>query len=145
MHDMLAEPVQAHAVAETDATVRRLSSARPGERGVIVDVRAESRAGDHGVGVDELQRRLLEFGFVEGAEIEILHEGAIRHDPIAVRIDDMRVALRRRDSGLWGNTVCDVVTARKQFAPTLVSPGTRLSNTDAWAEAVTIALDAERN
>ena len=32
------------------------------------------------------------------------------------------VALRRRDSGLWGDTVCDVVTARKQFAPTLVSP-----------------------
>ena len=55
------------------------------------------------------------------------------------------VALRRRDSGLWGNTVCDVVTARKQFAPTLVSPATRLSNTEAWAEAVTIALDAERN
>ena len=55
------------------------------------------------------------------------------------------VALRRRDSGLWGNTVCDVVTARKQFAPTLVSPGTRLSNTEAWGEAVTIALDAERN
>ena len=55
------------------------------------------------------------------------------------------VALRRRDSGLWGNTVCDVVTARKQFAPTLVAPGTRLTNTEAWGEAVTVALDAERN
>lgn len=55
------------------------------------------------------------------------------------------VALRRRDSGLWGDTVCEVVTARKQFAPTLVSPGTRLGNTEAWAEAVTIALEAERN
>jgi len=55
------------------------------------------------------------------------------------------VALRRRDSGLWGDTVCDVVTARKQFAPTIVSPGTRLSNTEAWAEAVTVALEAERN
>ncbi|WP_119719462.1 cell wall hydrolase [Cognatilysobacter tabacisoli] len=55
------------------------------------------------------------------------------------------VALRRRDSGLWGDTVCDVVTARKQFAPTIVSPNTRLRNTEAWAEAVTIALDAERN
>ena len=32
------------------------------------------------------------------AEIEVLHEGAIRRDPIAVRIDDMRVALRRRDA-----------------------------------------------
>lgn len=55
------------------------------------------------------------------------------------------VALRRRDSGLWGDTVCDVVTARKQFAPTIVSPGTRLTNTEAWAESVTIALEAERN
>ena len=49
------------------------------------------------------------------------------------------VALRRRDSGLWGRDLCQVVTARKQFAPTLVSPQTRLSNTEAWAEAVTIA------
>ncbi|MDQ3056193.1 MAG: cell wall hydrolase [Pseudomonadota bacterium] len=55
------------------------------------------------------------------------------------------VALRRRDSGLWGDSMCDVVTARKQFAPSLVSPQMRLSNGEAWAEAVTVALDAERN
>lgn len=55
------------------------------------------------------------------------------------------VALRRRDSGLWGRNVCQVVTARKQFAPSIVSPKTRLSNTEAWAEAVTIALESERN
>ena len=36
------------------------------------------------------------------------------------------VALRRRDSGLWGRNLCQVVTARKQFAPTIVSPQTRL-------------------
>ena len=55
------------------------------------------------------------------------------------------VALRRRDSGLWGRNLCQVVTARKQFAPTIVSPQTRLSNSEAWAEAVTIALESERN
>lgn len=55
------------------------------------------------------------------------------------------VALRRRDSGLWGETVCDVVTARKQFAPTLVAPTTQMSNTEAWAQSVTIALEAEQN
>lgn len=55
------------------------------------------------------------------------------------------VALRRRDSGLWGNSVCEVVTARKQFAPTLVSPNTHLANTEAWAEVVDVALAAERN
>ncbi len=55
------------------------------------------------------------------------------------------VALRREDSGLWGDSMCQVVTARKQFAPTIVSPQTRLSNTEAWAQAVTIAIEAERN
>ena len=76
----------------------RLSAAHPGDRGVIIDVRAESQAGDHGVDNEELLRRLLEFGFVEGAMIEVLHEGLFGHDPIAVRLDDMRVALRRRDA-----------------------------------------------
>ena len=55
------------------------------------------------------------------------------------------VALRREESGLWGDSMCDVVTARKQFAPTLVPAGTRLSNSEAWSQAVTIALEAERN
>jgi spore germination cell wall hydrolase CwlJ-like protein len=55
------------------------------------------------------------------------------------------VALRRRDSGLWGDNVCDVVTARSQFAPAIVSPNTRLTNAEAWAEAVTVAMDASRN
>jgi ferrous iron transport protein A len=108
MHDMLAEPVTAAAVseapghkfpgAEPAGQLVRLSGARPGDRGMIVDVRAESHPGDHGVGVEELQRRLLEFGFVEGARIEVLHEGAIWRDPIAVRLDDLRIGLRRRDA-----------------------------------------------
>lgn len=55
------------------------------------------------------------------------------------------VALRRRDSGLWGASMCQVVTARKQFAPSLVSANTRLDNREAWAQAVTLALEAERN
>ena len=55
------------------------------------------------------------------------------------------VALRRRDSGLWGDNLCQVVTARKQFAPTLVSPWTELDNTRAWQDAVAVALDSQRN
>ena len=55
------------------------------------------------------------------------------------------VALRRRDSGLWGDSMCQVVTARKQFAPTIVAPGTQLANDAAWREAMTVAFDAERN
>jgi ferrous iron transport protein A len=99
MHDMLAEPTAATVTtAEAAGRLMRLSQARAGDVGVIVEVRAESSPGGHGVDVEELQRRLLEFGFVEGAAIRVLHEGAIRHDPIAVRLDDMRVALRRRDA-----------------------------------------------
>ena len=76
----------------------RLSTAKIGDRGIITDVRAEGTLAEHGVEASELQRRLLEFGFVEGAHVEVIHEGAIGGDPIAVRLDDMRVALRRRDA-----------------------------------------------
>jgi ferrous iron transport protein A len=76
---------------------RPLSTARKGETGVILRVGGQT---GHAESVDpaELERRLLEMGFVEGARIEILHEGLFGRDPIAVRIDDMRVALRRREA-----------------------------------------------
>ena len=67
-----------------------------GLRGVVVQVGVSGDA--HGVPAAELERRLLEIGFVEGARVEILHEGIIRRDPIAIRLDDMRVALRRREA-----------------------------------------------
>ena len=95
MHDMVAE-----ARIEADVALAgcvRLSGAAPGDRGMIIAVRADHASG-HGVDMHELERRLLEFGFVEGARFELLHEGAIWRDPIAVRLDDMRIALRRRDA-----------------------------------------------
>lgn len=75
----------------------RLSRARAGDAGRIVEVRREPSQ-DRGLPAEELERRLLEFGFVEGAWVELLHEGPIGADPIAVRLDDMRVALRRGDA-----------------------------------------------
>ena len=96
---MIAQPVTVEPAAPAaSGRVVRLSQVKPGDKGVIVDVRAESHPGGHGVGVEELQRRLLEFGFVEGAHLQVLHEGAIWRDPLAIRLDDMRVALRRRDA-----------------------------------------------
>jgi len=65
---------------------------------VIVRVTGVTGA-DEAVVADELERRLLEMGFVEGARIEVLHEGLFGRDPIAVRVDDTRVALRRREAG----------------------------------------------
>ena len=66
--------------------------------GVVASVGAGSVAGC--ADSAELERRLLEIGFVEGARVEILHQGAVGGDPIAVRLDDMCVALRRREANV---------------------------------------------
>ncbi len=89
-------------LADMDAPVAvaaglSLAEGRRGFSGVIVDVQGHEAAGG-GLAPAELQRRLLEMGFVEGARVEIIHEGLIGRDPICVRLDDMRVALRRRDA-----------------------------------------------
>jgi ferrous iron transport protein A len=47
---------------------------------------------------DELESRLIELGFVEGARVEILHEGIVARDPIAVRVDNVTIAIRRREA-----------------------------------------------
>lgn len=72
-----------------------LSQARRGRKGIITSV--GRHVGEH---ADEMERRLLEMGFVEGAQIEVLHEGPFGGDPLVVRLDDMRVALRRAEADL---------------------------------------------
>ena len=52
------------------------------------------------------------------------------------------VALRRLEKGHWGKNLCEVVTAPKQFAPTLVSPNYQLVNLKAWNRAVEVAMYA---
>ncbi len=47
---------------------------------------------------EELERRLVELGFVEGAMVELLHQGLFGADPIAVRVDGVTIALRRREA-----------------------------------------------
>ncbi|MDB5504992.1 MAG: FeoA family [Tardiphaga sp.] len=56
------------------------------------------QAGGSSLSAIELESQLIEMGFVEGARVEILHEGAIRRDPIAVRVDNITIALRRREA-----------------------------------------------
>ncbi len=82
-----------HSAADT---VIPLGLGRRGLKGVVVQVGAESSSSTLAAG--ELERRLLEIGFVEGALVEILHEGPMGGDPIAVKLDDARVALRRREA-----------------------------------------------
>ena len=78
-------------------TVIPLGQGARGLRGVVVQVGAQGAESTLAAG--ELERRLLEIGFVEGAQVEILHEGPMGGDPIAVKLDDARVALRRREAG----------------------------------------------
>lgn len=64
-----------------------LGQMRPGGMGRILAVSGSDR---------DIERGLLEMGFVEGARIEVLHHGWLRRDPLAVRINQtMTVALRR--------------------------------------------------
>jgi ferrous iron transport protein A len=91
-------PFQADSVSALPAGVTRLADVRRGDRGEVLAVSPAAMAGVPEAEREELERRLLEIGFVEGARIEVLHEGFIGRDPIAVRLDDMRVALRRREA-----------------------------------------------
>lgn len=77
------------------SNVIKLSEARVGDRGVITQVCDACHHQEHDV---ELERRLLELGFVEGARIQLIHQGIVKRDPIALRVDDMTVALRRREA-----------------------------------------------
>ena len=51
------------------------------------------------------------------------------------------VVLRRRDSGRYGQGVCDVVMQHKQFAPAFMSKQFRIRNFKAWDRAWKIASD----
>ena len=73
-----------------------LGLARPGYAGVIQHL-AVSGAGSS-LPDEELESRLIELGFVEGARVEILHEGIVGRDPIAVRVQNVTIAVRRREA-----------------------------------------------
>ncbi len=73
-----------------------LGLAKRGYAGVIHSLSASS-AGS-ALPDAELESRLIELGFVEGARVEVLHEGIVGRDPIAVRVENVTVAVRRREA-----------------------------------------------
>lgn len=73
-----------------------LGAAQVGFRGRVRAIAVNDTA--CGLPALELETRLLELGFLEGARVEILHEGTFGGDPIAVRIDNLTIALRRREA-----------------------------------------------
>ena len=73
-----------------------LGLARRGFSGVIQHLSAA--AAGSALSDIELESRLIELGFVEGAQVEVLHEGLVGRDPIAVRVDNITIAVRRREA-----------------------------------------------
>jgi ferrous iron transport protein A len=80
----------------SEAVRLALGLAHRGFRGRIAAIDVPAKSSD--LSPAELERRLVELGFIEGAEVEILHEGLIGRDPIAVRVDGATVAIRRREA-----------------------------------------------
>ena len=73
-----------------------LGSAKCGFSGIIRHLSVDDATS--ALSANELESRLIELGFVEGARVEILHEGILGHDPIAVRVENVTIAVRRREA-----------------------------------------------
>ena len=73
-----------------------LGDAKRGYSGVIRRIDADATGS--ALSAAELESRLIELGFVEGARVEVLHEGAVGRDPIAVRVENVTIAVRRREA-----------------------------------------------
>ena len=73
-----------------------LSALPPGTRGSVIGV------GSSTAPLSALERRLLEFGFVHGEQVEVLAEARPGRDPFVVRVGQTTLALRRREvQSVW--------------------------------------------
>jgi ferrous iron transport protein A len=73
-----------------------LAALPPGTTARVVGVGSIASA------LSALERRLLEFGFVSGEQIEVLAEARPGRDPFVVRVGNTTLALRRREAqSVW--------------------------------------------
>ena len=83
----------------TAAEVDSLGNLPPHIDARIEGFRPEAVASDSVLPALEMERRLVEMGFIEGAKVRIEYRGGLRGDPLGVRIDGQRlVALRRKEA-----------------------------------------------
>jgi spore germination cell wall hydrolase CwlJ-like protein len=68
-----------------------------------------------------------------------------RSQPTIGQLAVAEVALRRRDQGQWGDTVCKVVTAPHQFATATTPKSYEIANLPAFRKAWQIAGDSISN
>jgi ferrous iron transport protein A len=73
--------------------LRKLGELKRGEGGLITRV---GGAPDQ----EEMSRRLLEMGLLEGSRVELVHEAPFGGDPVAVRVRGALLALRRNEANL---------------------------------------------
>jgi ferrous iron transport protein A len=92
-------------LSSTSILLLPLSDLKKGERAKIVSL-CQTPQGEKlehvssCLPIEELERRLLEMGFVEGSEVSIVHEGPFARDPVAVLIkNSFLVAIRRQEEG----------------------------------------------
>jgi ferrous iron transport protein A len=93
-----------------------LSALSPGARGVVVSVGRSSQS------LSPLDRRLLEFGFCTGEQVEILAEARPGRDPFVVRIGNTTLALRRCEAEhIWVDTTAPIAVSQLPW-PSLNAP-----------------------
>jgi ferrous iron transport protein A len=81
---------------ELAPTFVSLATLSPGTSGHVVAVGSGTSA------LSALERRLLEFGFVQGEQVEIVAEARPGRDPFVVRVGHTTLALRRREAqSVW--------------------------------------------
>jgi ferrous iron transport protein A len=86
-----------------------LAALPPGTTARVVGVGSIASA------LSALERRLLEFGFVNGEQVEILAEARPGRDPFVVRIGHTTLALRRREAqSVWVELQHSVTSAPPQ-------------------------------
>jgi ferrous iron transport protein A len=73
-----------------------LDRCRKGATAVISTIEADSRFGEHDALVT---RRLKELGFLPGTTVRVIGHGLFGADPIAVRINGTKFALRHAEAG----------------------------------------------
>ena len=81
-------------------TLQNLTTFNKNESGIVRRIGLTNSANPDETDIGDLEGRLLEMGFIEGAKLKVLHFGIWGKDPIAVRINNSNsiIALRRTEA-----------------------------------------------
>ena len=86
----------------------KLGQLRRGARARIVAVNAAS---------EEMTRRFLEIGILEGSPVRVVHQAPLGGDPIAVEVRGALIALRRHEASGIDVELVDHDSSREEILP----------------------------